>query len=318
MERPAIHAFGPAFAEAAARLLAEARRERWQAFPMLPAGLDDPATAVRLLDQPGTVALGEDGALRGILLAERREDPLWGPALVSGPDGWALAPGTDGRVLARLYAALPGRAPAHRVHVSAADAPGLDAWFHLGFGIEQAYAVARLDDLAAEAPAAPGVTVRRAAPGDEELLESLSHLIALQQAGVPVWAGAPARYLAELREGFRGLATDPEARVFLAFREGRALGYQAWFPMAPHPVDGAYPHGVELSVGATVPEARGCGVGRLLTPRGAAEAWAEGHRWCYTDWRTANPFAAAFWPARGFRPFLYRLTRRLDPLALEP
>ncbi len=318
MKRYSIHAYESRFGEPVARLLAEARRERRRLFPMLPSGLDDPSTAGRILERarPGVVALAEDGSLCGFLFAELRDDLIWGPSLVSDPDGWALAPGIDARVLARLYGTVFGRVSEHRVHVSAWDRTALDAWFHLGFGLEQAYAVARLDDLEAEAPPVADVTIRRAKPGDEDILGGLSPLIATMQAGAPVWAGAPAQYLTEIREGFRGLATDAEAIVLLALRGERAVGYQAWFPMEAHPIDGPFTNAVELSVGATVPGERGTGVGRLLTAHGVSEARKAGFAWCFTDWRTTNPLSSSFWPARGFQPFLYRLTRRLSPLAL--
>lgn len=289
---------------------------------MLPTGLDDASAAAQILQDEGqgAVAVAADGSLAGFLLAERREDPLWGTSVVTDPDRWALAPGADTSLLAGLYAAgfdsLTRGAGEHRVHCPAFDQGGLDAWFHLGFGMEQVYAAARLEEMDAAYQGAEDLEIRRARAGDEAVLAGLSPLIATLQSGAPVWAGAPVRYLADLREGFRTLATDEEAIVLLAFREAWAVGYQAWFPMGTHPLDGTTPGAVELSVGATIPEERGRGVGRALTARGVREARNRGYSVCFTDWRTTNPLASAFWPERGFEPLLYRLVRRVSPLAV--
>jgi len=322
MKRYFLHAYEPRHAEQAVALLAQARRERRVRCPGLPAGLEEASSAARILERSGegTVALGEDGALAGFMFAEYQEDATWGPGVVVEPNRWALAPGAGVGVLARLYAAefeAKGRGVAdHYVHCAAFDASMLQAWFQLGFGQEQAYAVARLEDMEVEEHEAEGLAIRRARSGDEDTLASLSPLIATLQAGAPVWAGAPASYLESLREGFRGLATDPEAIVLLAFRGERAVGHQAWFPVPEHPLDGASEGAIELAVGATVPDERGSGVGRALTARGVAEARRAGFTTCFTDWRTTNPLSSAFWPARGFRPFQYRLARRISPLAL--
>jgi GNAT superfamily N-acetyltransferase len=322
VEPYSIHSYEPRHAARVADLLARSRRERRRKCPLLPAGLDDAATAARFLEDPGpgVVALAQDGSLAGFLFAERRVDPIWGASVVVDPDRCALAPGVDVRLLARLYAAgfdplAPGVGE-HRVHSPSFDADMLQAWFQLGFGMEQAYAAARLEDMDEHFAATGGLEIRRAGGGDEEILAGLSPLIATMQARSPVWAGAPASYLAALREGFQELATDPEAIVLLAFRGARAVGYQAWFPAASHPVDGRAEGAVELSAGATIPEERGTGVGRALTARGVSEARAAGYSACFADWRTTNPLSSGFWPARGFRTYLYRLVRRIDPVAL--
>jgi GNAT superfamily N-acetyltransferase len=295
------------------------RQERRRECPLLPPGLDDASAARRILanESDGVVALSRSGDVVGFLFAKRHEDPLWGNSIVLDADGWALTPEAGVSPLAELYAAgfgpKTGGVDEHTVHCPAHEVELLQAWSRLGFGMEQAYAAARLDEIDTADADIAGVEIRRARTGDEEALVSLSSLIATMQAAAPVWAGAPPSYLAELREGFAGLPTDQDAIVLLAFRAGRAVGYQAWFPMEAHPVDGVTEGAVELPAAATVPEERGRGVGRALTDRGVSEARDSGYSICFTDWRTANPLASAFWQARGFKPFLYRLVRRLVP-----
>lgn len=305
-----------------AELVTKARRERRRECTLLPPGLDDASAADRILDNEtdGVVALSQDGEIGGFVFAKRREDPIWGNSVVLDVDRWALLPEAGLGTLAALYAAgfapKTGGVGVHTVCCPAHDRKMLEAWFHLGFGMEQAYAAAPLEEIETSCPDIEGLEIRHARSGDEETLASLSQVLATMQAGPPVWAGAPPPYLADLREGFVRLATDQDAIVLLAFRAGKAVGYQAWFPMEAHPVDGATEGGVELSVAATVPEERGTGVGRSLMARGVFEAWNAGYSICFLDWRTTNPLASAFWQARGFKPFLYRLVRRLAPSAV--
>jgi len=303
--------------------------------------LDEASISRGILDglPGGCVALDEDGGLAGFMFAQRADDPIWGNAVEVGLDRWAITPtrvtpvgvtpvGTApaaaepaaAAILARLYAAayepLTAGAPEHRVYCPASDPNGLRLWFGLGFGMEQAYAAARLDELDAMCETPTGIVIRRAGPGDEEILAGLSPLIATTQAGPPVWAGAPAAYLHDIREGYRGLAADEDAIVLIAFRGAKALGFQAWFPMEPDAIGGIPVGAAELSVAATIPEERGGGLGLALTARGIAEARDAGYSIAFTDWRTTNPLSSAFWLSRGFRPYRYRLVRRLDPRAL--
>lgn len=321
METYSIEPYGAGHAGAAAELLADARLRRRQRCPLLPPGLSDASTAVLRLEErgEGVVLARGDGGVAGFLFAERREDETWGASVVSTVDMWMVRPDAGAGALGALYGA--GFEPVsrgtreHRVFCPSFDGRSLRRWFQLGFGIEQAFAVARLADMDADFPTAGGLEIRRARAGDEDVLADVSPLIALAQAGAPVWAGAPPAYLADLQSGFRGLAADEEAIVLLGFLGGRPVGYQAWFPTTVDAIDGAFEGGVELSVAATVPGVRGMGVGRALTARGVAEARAAGYSVCVTDWRTANPLASAFWRARGFEPFMYRLVRRFaEPL----
>ncbi len=302
-----------------ADLLTEARRERRRQSPLLPPALDDPAAARTLLQDKsdGVVALSADGVVCGFLFPERREDRYWGDSLVVDVDMWGLSADAGTAAMAQLYgvgsAPLTDGISEHVVYCPANDRRLLDGWFHLGFGMEQAYAAVRLEEIDSGEAGQEGLQIRRARPGDEDALVSLSHLVLTMQAEPPVWAGLTTAYLAELRKGFAELPTDPDATTLLAFQAGRAVGYQVWAPMEGPGVDGVTDGAVELAAAATVPEKRGRGVGSALTAAGVAAAQDAGYAVCFTDWRTANPLASTFWLARGFRPYLYRLVRRLAP-----
>jgi len=308
--------FGPAL-----ELMTKTRRRRRQACPALPPGLDDASTSRRILEGgiSGSVAVTPKGGVAGFLFAERIEDPLWGNSVIAGVDRCTLPPGAGTAALAGLYAASfapkTTAAPVHKVYCPAYDGAMLRNWFGLGFGMEQVYAWSPLAEMERDF-ATEGMAIRRAKKGDEDTLAGLSPLIALSQAEAPVWAGAPPTYLAGLREGFRELAADKRGYALLAFRGRKALGYQAWLPVAANPIDGPAEGAIELSVAGTVPDERGTGVGRALTSRGVVEALSRGYSVCFTDWRSANFLSSSFWTARGFRPYLYRLARRFDPAAV--
>jgi ribosomal protein S18 acetylase RimI-like enzyme len=94
------------------------------------------------------------------------------------------------------------------------------------------------------------------------------------------------------------------------------LGYQAYFPASPTDDNLMVPASelaILLEVAATLAEARGRGIGRVLTAAGLADAQAAGYRLCITDWRTTNIEAGRFWPRLGFQTAAYRLTRKIDP-----
>ena len=311
-------ALGPSHVDSAARLLARGRAERLERCPLLEPALADPAEARRIVEgyAGSASALFRDGVLAGFLRAEKKEDADWGSAVESGVDDWAFAEGLDSSAAALLYAAafdpLANGVYEHRLYCPADDVEALRTWFLLGFGVEQAYAAARLDELEAEAPGIEGIEIRRARAGDEDALAGLSPLIATMQAGPPVWAPAPESYLSAIREGYRGLATDPEAIALIAWEGSRALGFLALFPMEGR----AEGRAAELPVAGTLPEERGRGLGLALTAAGIEEARRSGFTSIFLDWRTTNPLASSFWRARGFKPYLYRLSRRLPTAAL--
>ena len=112
-----------------------------------------------------------------------------------------------------------------------------------------------------------GLEIRRAGPEDRAVLEQMSDIIARHQALAPAWVATDSTTLGELREGFAELAADPDVTVWLAFQNGEAVGYQAFFEAPPAADDLITPERCgELKVAGTVPSARGIGVGSALTP----------------------------------------------------
>jgi GNAT superfamily N-acetyltransferase len=107
--------------------------------------------------------------------------------------------------------------------------------------------------------------------------------------------------------------TRRDWNVWLAERAGRVAGFQLYASTTPSDSDLMTPDGcIELKLGATREDERGCGAGRLLTEHGLAWAAGEGYTTCIADWRVTNLLASRFWPRRDFRPVAYRLHRRID------
>lgn len=313
---------------AAAELLARRHRRDRAAVPLLPARFEEPRTALAAVREvwhkpwtTGAAAL-RDGRLVGFLMGEVKVDTLRGRHVWMHLGGHALADDLAPEWYGDLYAAagpdwLAMGAFDHYLMMPVHDAAGLDIWYGLSFGREQAHAMRSLAEPLPDSADVPGVRVRRATLDDRDVMvEEMSPLLRAHLAGPPVWAGALPEYVWPMREGFAEMLTDDNIHVWLAEDEnGRVLGYQAYYPGSPADDNltiSLSERAVLLEVAATRPEARGRGVGRALTRAGLADAAAGGYRVCIADWRTTNIEAARFWPRLGFRPAVYRLTRKVD------
>jgi GNAT superfamily N-acetyltransferase len=252
----------------------------------------------------GAEALRDGGPI-GWLLASLRADDVRGRHAWSALEDHGVAAGESPELYRDLYAAA---APIwvddgyldHYVVVPI-DSDVLDAWYSLSFAQQQVYAAQELRRFEPVEP--KGFSLRQGGADDVDAAMSLAFTIFDHQAEGPTWAGAPAPTEDEARGSYAEYLADPGVAYFLAERDGKALGHLA--------LERETDSTVYLSIAATVPEARGFGVGRALTE--AALAWADerGYNTCVTDWRSANLEAARFWPARGFRPTAYRLFRSI-------
>jgi GNAT superfamily N-acetyltransferase len=241
----------------------------------------------------------------GWLLASLEEDDVRGRHAWSGLDDHGLAEGQSPDLYRDLYAlAASGWVEAgyldHYV-VAAAKPAVLDAWYSLSFAQQQVHGARALEPHAPPEP--EGFTVRQGGPEDIDAAMSLAFTIFDHQAEGPTWAGAPAPAEDDARDSYAEYLADPRVTYFLAERERAPLGH-----LALEREDEAT---VYLSIAATMPEARGLGVGKTLTETALAWAYEQRYGTCVTDWRAANLLAARFWPRRGFRPTAYRLLRSI-------
>lgn len=241
----------------------------------------------------------------GRLVGALQEDDVRGLHAWSSLADHELAPGEDPELYRDLYsvagAAWVDAGYLDHYVVVPADEGVLAAWYSLSFAQQQVHGAQALAPIAATEP--EGFTVRRAGPEDIEAAMALAFTIFDHQAGAPTWAGAPAPPEDEARASYLEYLADPDVAYFLAERDGEPLGHLA--------LERESDSTANLSIAATVPEARGLGVGKALTETALGWAREEGYATCVTDWRSANLLAARFWPSQGFRPTAYRLYRSI-------
>ncbi|MEM7348048.1 MAG: GNAT family N-acetyltransferase, partial [Chloroflexota bacterium] len=159
----------------------------------------------------------------------------------------------------------------------------------------------------------PTIEIRQVTPKDRASLADISSWLARFHTQAPIWAVARPEDLPALREGYANLVDDEMAIGWLALQNDEIAGFQVYFITPPAEDDLLMSNTcLKLIVAGTFEEFQGQGIGQALTYRALSEARRQGYQACLTDWRTANPLAARFWPQQGFQPAMYRLRRRID------
>lgn len=309
----------------AAELLAQRHRRDRASLPELPARFEEAATAGKALEaalqreHAGGFAALAGGRLAAYLVGDMAIDSVWGRSGWVRTAGCAYNPDAGVEIVRDLYAALGARWVEHGVFAHFALVPVRDpelihAWFSLSFGIEQIHALADLQALDSGTPAIPpGVEIRKAGPADRQRLAEMSDVIWRTQVKAPVWAAMMPEAVGETAAGWAELVDEADVTAWLALAAGKVVGVQGYWPPEPAGDHLLVPENcVHMSAAGTRVEARGRGIGTLLTKYGLAQARAAGYRFCETDWRSTNLLASRFWPRRGFRPVAYRLVRRVD------
>ena len=250
-----------------------------------------------------------DGEITGYLAGRVTESRFWGRHVWVELAGHATR---EPEVVRDLYAFSAGRwvAEGARLHLALVPAvPELvEPWLRLGFGHMQAHGI-RASGGGARAAAA-GVAIRRGRPDDLAEARPLLPLIWQHQRGSAAFTGmeipSEDEYVADWEEAL----ADPTYTYFVGELDGRIAGHLLMYPEEP---DLARPPGsVYLAVAATLPEARGRGLGVALTEHALEWAREADYETVHTDWRVPNLESSRFWPRRGFRETFYRLARRVE------
>jgi len=318
-----IRPFSAELIPQAAAVLA-ARLARLRAIdPALPARLESPEAAqlslTSLWSSPRAVGVAalDSGRLIAYMLGGPKPALIWGRnAWVDSP-GLALADGVHPGLVADLYAEL-GEAWVregvffHFALTPVAEPEILQAWFALAFGIEQVHALADLRAAEHLPQIPPGLKIRQATANDAGTLADFSELIWRELLKAPVWAITLPESVAETRQGYAELATDPTVTVWMAETNGKVVAIQGYWEPDDRDEVLMPENCVTLSVFSTLPEFRNQGIQSALTRHGLAQARAAGFEYCETDWRSANRSVARTLPRLGFRPIAYRLVRRVD------
>jgi ribosomal protein S18 acetylase RimI-like enzyme len=312
--------FADEHVDEAARLLADRHARHRRDEPLLPARFEEPVAARdellgvwRAGDASGAAAL-RDGRLVGYLIGAPDDPDVWGENVWVQGAGHAAEEAEDVRDLYALAAARwyeEGRRR-HYALVPATHAALVDAWFRLGYGQQQAQAVrelptdAKSDDDRFE--------IREPREADVEALIDVDLALPAHQRAAPVFSERPMPTRQLARDEWAKTLAGDEERILIGCIDGRPVA--CWSTCAASL--SIHNHGLTLpdrasylAFAATLPEARGSGIGVALTDAVLARAREEGYTCMITDWRVTNLLASRFWPRRGFRPMFFRLYRSI-------
>jgi ribosomal protein S18 acetylase RimI-like enzyme len=292
--------------------LLDARHRAHRAFEPLLAPADAEAAVRAVVSHEaasGVVAL-RAGQVAGYLVAEIRENQIWGRHAWVDYAGHAA---DDPELVRDMYAAA---APAWieagaRIHLPLVPtlAEMLDPWYRLGFGQMQQSGIRK---SGGREPVLPdGVTIRAAGKPDlERVADELGAVVWNHQMLSPTFSGASPLDPERVREDWLKAFQDPSDMLFLAERGEELLGHVLLYREPP--TLGVPEDAVHLWLMAVAPTARGQGVGAALCDHACRWAAEAGYGSITVDWRVANLLASRFWPARGFRPTFIRMHRMVE------
>lgn len=318
MARLEIHPFRADHLDESAVLLARRHAQHRHAEPSLPASYEEPDVAraaieaIATADASGAVA-SRGGDIVGFLLGTPRESPTWGPNVWVEAEGHSVAQAEDARDLYGFAAARwveEGRT-SHYAVIPAGDDALVDAWFHLGFGLQHVHAITE----SPQEPLSiglPGVEIRPAAREDLDTLAELELTLPAHQMLSPVFSTLAPPSLAEARAEWEEDFGDPAFATFVAVQEGRVVGSAIGCSVTQsglHTGIARPDHAAHLGFAAVREDARGAGVGRALGETVLDWAAAQGYPVVVTDWRATNLLSSRAWPRLGWRPAFLRLHR---------
>lgn len=269
------------------------------------------------------VAAIENGELVGFLGGEIVLPPpmaMWAmfmrPRSARIPYEWQAARG-DRRIdlFREMYAALaPGWLDdgccSHYVELAATDDTAIEAFSSLGFGTDITLAVRGTQEVPAQPPG-DDLDIRMVGPDAIEDVMTLVDQLYRHHASSPMCFPYPRETRPDLRAAEERLLAESGTAFWLAYRQGRAVGMQA-FHAETHAQLARARDAIYLHEGVTDPTARGSGIGAALLARSMAWARAAGYAHCSLHYLTANLPGARFWTRHGFAPLTYRMMRQVD------
>jgi ribosomal protein S18 acetylase RimI-like enzyme len=273
------------------------------------APLEDPAAAVTHAWEDATGAVAErDGEVAAYLLGKVRENEWWDKHVWIGLTGFAAR---EPELVRDLYGFAAERWVADGAHLHVALVPAMpeltDPWFRLAFAHMQAHGI-RATGAAEERPTDPAV--RSGTMDDLRSAPDLVTQIWEHHRRAPTFTGLKVPPVEVFLADWETTLSLPETAYFVAELDGRVVGHLLLEQEEP---DLARPPGsIYLAVAASLPGARGRGVGVALTEHALEWAREAGYATMHTDWRVANLESSRFWPRRGFRETFYRLARRVE------
>jgi GNAT superfamily N-acetyltransferase len=312
-----IEALDGATVERAGALVAGEQAAARRVRPELPAAFEDPdvcAAALQRLCDSGHhgLVVTDDGRTVAVIAAAARENPAAGRSALLLAEGFAVDPdlADPTGVLAAAFADLAAPLIAggvRRFYLLHTALPGLsEALGNLGFGRRGAYGIQ---------PAVPrrgssAVAVRIAGAGDLETIARLALVELQHRSAPPQFAPRQDRPVADLIAEHRALL-EAGAVHLLATIDGQDVGLLTIELTSPVPR--LCPDGQPfIGPTATLPAARGKGVGHALVDTTLTWAYDHGYQWVSVDFDTANVLSRPFWLHAGFRLAGYGVLRLID------
>ena len=303
--------------ERATALIAREHAAARQVRPELPADFgtaDVCAAALQRLRDSGHHGLvaTEGGHTVAVMTATVRQHPAGGRYARLPAEGFAVDPdlADPTGVLAVIFGDLASPLIADgvlRYYLLHAALPRLpDALSNLGFGRDGAYGI----QPAAARRRSSAVAVHVAGVEHLETIARLA-LVEIQYRSAPaMFAPRQDRPLADLVAEHRALHEGGAVHL-LATLDGRDVGLLT--VELTSPVPRLCPDGQPyIGPTATLPGARGQGVGHALVDAALTWAYDHGYQWVSVDFDTANPLSRPFWLNAGFRPAGYGVRRLID------
>lgn len=201
--------------------------DRWvKVFPLLPERVTSLKVANDFLadlfakEESRGIVLLRDGRVTGYLLGTYGDNPFFGRHVMVPYGGICMEAGMKTDNLGKLYTAAGEEWMKDYVLNHYLVMPALLDWLELGyslsFGKEQAYAIAPVVENPTVAALPAGIVMREVCPKDAAGLYGCADWIAGHYNLAPVWEPVPSEHLANIREGYGELATDPDVITWLA------------------------------------------------------------------------------------------------------
>jgi ribosomal protein S18 acetylase RimI-like enzyme len=322
MTRLETHPFTADDLADAGRLLAARHRRHRAVHPLLSPQYDDPGAAeaevaavLSAEDASGAVAT-RGGEAVGFLLGAPRSGAAWGENVFVDSAGHATADDESAETTRELYAAAAARwvdegRTAHYVLLPSSEAPAVDGWFRLGFGLQQTHALR-------EPPTRPpavrdGLVVRTPTRDDIPVLARLDLELPRHHAISPTFSAAAVPSYEESLAYWEEDFDNPDFLNVVAEHDGRVVATASCCRLeksSTHTGPARPERAWFLSFAAVLPEARGIGAGRAVAEVVLDHARTDpAYDVLVTDWREPNLTSSRAWRALGFRDSFWRLHR---------
>jgi L-amino acid N-acyltransferase YncA len=252
--------------------------------------------------------------LVGYIMGEIKIDTLRGRHVWVPYEGIAIRMDQPSELIRNLYAKvsvvwLEQGYFSHYALIPLGNQVYYEAFQRLSFFIQQVHGIMNLEDYKPFENVSDA-EIRFANKMDSELMGNMSSIIQSYHNSAPTFEPALPEVLTDIKNGYSCTVEDNDAMIFIAEKEMKALGFQAYWPVTPDLM--APDGGVELSIAGTCYSQMGNGVGKKLMNECYRIMKEKGYNSIIADWRITNLASSTFWPKCGFKPIAYRMARYID------